>query len=33
MPTMTWLLVGGSWVLLLLLTVLAFRFNRKRGED
>jgi hypothetical protein len=33
MPTMTWLLVGGSWVLLLVLTVLAFRFNRERGGD
>jgi hypothetical protein len=33
MPTLTWIMVGGSWALLLVLTLLAFRFNRDRGED
>jgi len=33
MPTLTWIVVGGSWVLLLALTLLAFRFNRDRGGD
>ncbi|MGD8375983.1 MAG: hypothetical protein PVF68_07575 [Acidobacteriota bacterium] len=33
MPGSTLLIVGGSWLLLLALTALAYRFNRGRGED
>jgi hypothetical protein len=33
MPWLTWIVVGGSWVLLLVLTLLAYRFNSGRGED
>jgi len=33
MPLSTLILVGGSWLILLGLTLLAFRFNRGRGED
>jgi len=33
MSTFTWIVVLGSWVLLLGLTLLAYRFNRDRGED
>ncbi len=33
MSTLTGFVVLGSWVLLLGLTVLAYRFNRDRGHD
>ena len=33
MPTSTTLLVLGSWLLLAVLTGLAFRFNRDRSHD
>jgi hypothetical protein len=33
MPTSTPFIIIGSWVLLALLAVLAYRFNRDRGED
>jgi len=33
MSTLTWIVVLGSWILLLGLTVLAHRFNRNRGDD
>ena len=33
MSTFTWIVVVGSWVLLLVLTLLAYRFNRDRGND
>lgn len=33
MPLSTLILVGGSWLVLLGLTLLAYRFNRDRGED
>jgi hypothetical protein len=32
MPASTLLVVLGSWVVLLGLTLLAYRFNRDRGE-
>jgi len=33
MPSSTLIVVIGSWILLLGLTLLAYRFNRDRGED
>jgi hypothetical protein len=33
MPASTLLVLGGSWVLLAALALLAYRFNRDRGED
>ncbi len=33
MPPSTPFIIIGSWVLLALLVVLAYRFNRDRGED
>jgi len=33
MSTFTWIVVAGSWVLLAGLTLLAYRFNRDRGDD
>jgi hypothetical protein len=33
MSTFTLIVVLGSWVLLLVLTLLAYRFNRDRGDD
>ena len=33
MSTFTWIVVVGSWVLLLGLTLVAYRFNRDRGDD
>ena len=33
MPTTTLMLIGGSWLLLAVLTVLSYRFNRNRGDD
>ncbi len=33
MPGATILIVVGSWVLLALLTLLAYRFNRGRGKE
>jgi hypothetical protein len=33
MTMLTWIMVLGSWVLLLGLTLLAYRFNRDRGGD
>ena len=33
MSKLTWIVVLGSWVLLLGLTALAYRFNRNRGDD
>jgi hypothetical protein len=33
MTMLTWIVVLGSWVLLLGLTLLAYRFNRDRGDD
>ena len=33
MSTFTLIVVLGSWVLILVLTLLAYRFNRDRGDD
>jgi hypothetical protein len=33
MPTSTIVVVVGAWVVLAALTVLAYRFNRDRGDD
>jgi hypothetical protein len=33
MPLSTLLVVAGSWVLLAGLTLLAYRFNRHRGDE
>jgi hypothetical protein len=33
MPASTILIVLGSWVAIALLSVLAYRFNRGRGDD
>jgi hypothetical protein len=33
MTLFSWIVVLGSWVLLLGLTLLAYRFNRDRGDD
>ena len=33
MPLSTMLIVLGSWLILAVLTVLAFRFNRDRSHD
>ena len=33
MPGSTLILVGGSWLVLLALTLLAFKFNRDRGDE
>jgi hypothetical protein len=33
MPSSTLLIVVGSWIVLAVLTVLAYRFNRSRGSD
>ena len=33
MPAATLIIVLGSWVLLALLAVVAYRFNRRRGGD
>jgi hypothetical protein len=33
MSMFTWIVVVGSWFALLALTVLAYRFNRDRGDD
>jgi hypothetical protein len=33
MPTSTLIVVLGSWLALLGLTLLAYRFNRDRGDD
>ncbi len=33
MSTFTWIVVVGSWFLLLGLTLAAYRFNRDRGQD
>jgi len=33
MPGATILVVCGAWVVLAALTILAYRFNRERGDD
>lgn len=33
MPASTLIVVVGAWVILAGLTLLAFRFNRNKGED
>jgi len=33
MPSSTVLIVVGSWFVLALLTIVAYRFNRSRGRD
>jgi len=33
MPLSTLLVLGASWILLALLTLAAYRFNRDRGHD
>jgi hypothetical protein len=33
MPTMTLIVVCGSWLLLAALSILAYRFNRDRSDD
>jgi len=33
MSLFSWIVVLGSWVLLFGLTLLAYRFNRDRGDD
>lgn len=33
MPTMTLFVVCGSWVLLAVLSILAYRYNRDRSDD
>lgn len=33
MPQSTLIIIIGAWVLLAVLTALAYRFNRDRGED
>jgi hypothetical protein len=33
MPTATLIIVVGSWIVLAVLTVVAYRFNRSQGGD
>jgi hypothetical protein len=33
MPRSTLFIIVGSWLLLALLTLVAYRFNRSRGDD
>jgi hypothetical protein len=33
MPTSSLIIIVGSWILLAVATLLAYRFNRGRGDD